>query len=113
MMDKEKLRDLAINLERAIDSACEKGIRDAEDFRSYVGRPIADAKAMKIDAPVDFNTQGAWRYTFSETHLSECDEILGAFARFTSVLTGQDQDPAIQELDKRIQKLKDELFPPS
>ncbi|NNF52576.1 MAG: hypothetical protein HKN59_09085 [Gammaproteobacteria bacterium] len=111
-LDKVKLRELAIELENAIDAACEKGINEAEQFKPYAAQQIADAKAMKIDATVEFNTHGAWHYWFSETDLGECNEIMSAFARFSDVLTGDDQDPAIQRLTKRMQAIKDELFPP-
>ncbi len=111
-MDKVKLKELAIKLEQAIDAAYTEGTTEALDFKPYVADQIAAAKAMKIDAPIEFNTHGAWRWWFSETALGGCDEIQLLFSRFSDLLKGREKDALTERVEKRMREIQRELFPP-
>lgn len=109
-IDKQKLRRLALEYEAALDEAQGNGVGEIEDFRAYLHDEVEKARNLMISEPIEINTQGVWRYSFSETPLGNCDRVISAFVRFVNCLDGTDQDPEYLESIEKTRKLQQAVW---
>ena len=93
-MNKFHLKSAAEKLERLANEAISAGYTDANGLVSgRVADLIQLAKARQIDSPVHVGT--GFDRAFSETRLSECLELKGAWQKFVWYIGDYDSRPEI------------------
>lgn len=103
-MDKQRIRQAALNLEREVAIAQSVGYENADCvFTQEVKELLLLAKDDKLEPPVELRFTAGPAWNFSETNLGDCKALEGAWAKFRAAVEDWESRPSYQAVIARFQ----------